>query len=362
MTPWGSSASTLEDTNHGTTAITEGELGSNYFWPVWRFGRVLQPVGAESLPVADAQLIGSLFDPGRPAATRYLVERTPQLRDAAVHAGGTYLRDWPAHLRYASEPFDDLEKTWHPEEILVTYSFVPIVRLPRFVVELGEGAWQVRESLTICGTPAKSKVWLTASLIAYRGEPADTIPLCGLDLSDARRAFEPFVQDSLASLTAYYQTLLNVDTKSLALDKPLHVRALEQVAETEIVSLASRVDLGETFDFLEDKGWKEFRLAAERNLFPGAMEVLDFLAWTDSFEIQSSIEARSSRPKILAIYAEEPACGSVRALVMPRIDAEKNRTRYSALAERRQPERPVTCFPLSESVGRFLASEYGRFF
>lgn len=361
MTPLGSLASTLEDTRAAATAVAERVPGPNYVWPVWRYGRVLSPVGAESLPVNDAQQIGSLFEPGKPAAVRYLGERTVELKETAVREGGVYRRDWPAHLKYGSEPFQELERMWNPEEILLTYSFVPIVRLPRFVVEVGEGAWQVRESLTICGSPSKSKAWLTASLIAYRGEPADSVPLGRTNLAAARGAFEPFARAVLTSLVEYYLKVLNEDTRSLRLETPLHVRHFVTKAETEIVSLASGVDLGEAFDALEREGLRKFRLQASQDLFPGAREVLDFLEWTDSHAGPSRGEGQQGRPKILAIYAEEPACGSVRALVIPRIGAE-NRTWYAALSERRQPEKPVTCFPLSEAAGRFLAKEYGRYF
>lgn len=359
MTPLGNLASTLEDTRAAATAVAERVPGPNYVWPVWRYGRVLSPVGAESLAVGDAQQIGRLFEPGGLAAVRYLGERTAELKLVAVRAGGIYRRDWPEHLKYGSEPFQELERMWNPEEILITYSFVPIVRLPRFVVEIGEGAWQVRESLTICGSPSKSKAWLTASLIAYRGEPADSVPLNGNSLINARDAFEPFADAVLASLIEYYLKVLNEDTSSLPLEAPLHVRKFDIKAETEIVSLASGVDLGEAFDVLEREGLHKFKLEASRDLFPGAREVLDFLEWTDGGVGRGKWQP--GRPKILAIYAEEPACGSVRALVMPRI-GEENRTWYAALAERRQPEKPVTCFPLSEAAGRFLAKEYGRYF
>jgi hypothetical protein len=362
MTPLGDLASTLEDTHAAATAVAERTSRLNYVWPVWRYGRVLSPLGAESLPVGDAQQIGKLFEPGKPAARRYLDERTAELNREAARAGGTYVRDWPQRLRYGSEPFQDMERTWRPEEILITYSFVPIVRLPRFVIEVGDGAWEVRESLTICGSPAKSKAWVTASLIAYCGEPADSVPLDRNNVIAARNAFEPFARAALASLIRYYLEVLNEDTRSLPLESPLHIRELAPMADTEIVSLASGVDLGKAFDALESKGLKRFHLEASQGLFPGALEVLDFLDWTDSPEGPGRGEWQSGRPKILAIYAEEPACGTVRALVIPRIDAESSRTWYAALAERRQPEKPPSCYPLSEAAGRFLAKEYGRYF
>ncbi|HWM91687.1 MAG TPA: hypothetical protein VN493_13045 [Thermoanaerobaculia bacterium] len=353
-------ASTLEEAR--LEEVAESAAGHNYVWPIWRYGRVLSPVGAESLAVDDAQQIGGLFEQGQPAAVRYLGERTTELKKIASGAGGTYLRDWPEHLRYGSAPFRELERTWHPEEIFLTYAFVPIVRLPRFVVEIGGGAWQVRESLTICGSPAKSKAWLTASLIAYHGEPADSVPLDRNNLVAARNTFEPFARAALTSLVGYYLKVLKEDTRSLPLEAPLQIRELAPMAETEIVSLASGVDLGRAFDALESNGLTRFKLEASRGLFPGAREVLDFLEWTESPEGPGRGEWQPGRPKILAIYAEEPACGTVRALVIPRIGAESNRTWYAALAERRQPEKPPSCYPLSEATGRFLAKEYGRYF
>jgi hypothetical protein len=360
MTTWQSSASALADTDAGVAFATGGNPAANFFWPVWRFGRVLLPVGAESLPVSDAQQIGSLFGPGKPAASRYHIERTAELWKMVDQWGGSYLRDWPQYLRYGTGPYLELEKKWHPEEILISYSFVPIIRLPQFIVEIRGGCWQVRESLTVCGSPAKSKAWITASLIAYNGQPTETAPLSKADLGEARRAFGPFAQASLVSLIAFYQKVLNEDTRSLSLEAPLHIHALKPVAETEIVSMASGVRLGAAFDQLEVKGFRRF--CSEAGQSQEGREVLDFLEWTDSIEIPGAGEWQRGRPKILAIYAEEPACGSIRALVIPRIHTEQNRTWYAALTEQRTPPNPTTHIPLSESAGRSLAKEYGRYF
>lgn len=359
MNPWSGTASSLEDTRSGTVLVT-GEAAPNYFWPVWRFGRVLQPEGTERLSVEDAQEIGSLFLPGQPAALRYLSARVDTLRKEAGDAGGQYYRDWPEHLKPSSTALMELANTWRPEEILITYSFVPIIRFPRFIVEVGPDTWQVRESLTVCGFPSQSKAWVTASLVARHGKPTDEFALSMTQLASVRRAFKPFADSALASLVHYYVQVLNEDTLHLKLEKALHIRELGGVAGTEILSLASGVDLGKALEELEKRGLQHFR--AEGGRLPGAREVLDFLKWTDSVEMPSHGEWRSGRPKILAIYADEPACGPVRALVMSRISVNDNRTWYAALAERRQPEKQPTCVPLSESAGRFLAKEYGRYF
>jgi hypothetical protein len=293
----------------------------------------LQPQGAASLEVEAAQEIGSLFEPGKPSAVRYLKERIAELQDLAAGSGGHLRREWPEHLGHGSTPFRELESTWRPEEILITYSYVPIVRLPRLVVEIGEGSWQVRESLTICGFPAKSKAWVTASLIAYQGQPTDEVPLSRRDLGAARGAFDAFVKDALATLIGYYLRVLNEDTRTLPLEKPIHFRELEPRAETEIVSLASSVDLRDALDVLEKRGFEQFRSEASAGLFPGAPEVHDFLEWTDQIEMPGGGEWHRGRPKVLAIYAEQPACGSVRALVIPRISSVENRTWYAALTE-----------------------------
>lgn len=356
-----SSASALENTHSGATFAPDSE-GSNYFWPVWRFGRVLQPNGADSLAATVAQQIGSLFESGSLAAMRYLTERTRELRAQASRVEGTYIRDWPEHLRHASEASAELAEIWNPEEILVSYSFVPIIRLPRFVVEIAGSTWQIRESLTICGSPAKSKAWVTATLVAFCNRPTDIAPLSKSDLDAARAAFEPFVQGALASLVSYYLKVLNEDTKTLALEKPLHIYELAPLAETEIVSLSSGVDLGDALNLLEEKGFQRFCSEAAQGLFPGAREVLDFLEWTDSVKAPEGVAWRAGRPKILAIYAEEPACGALRALVIPRINADQNRTWYAAITEQRTAEKQPTRAPLSESAGRFLAREYGRYF
>jgi len=361
MTFEGYSSSLLEDAH--APYLSGIPLAPHYCWPIWRFGRVLQPLGGVSLEVEVAQAIGALFEPGHPAALRYLKEGVAEVQALAAASGGRLLRDWPSHLRFNSPAFVELEKTWSPDEILVTYSFVPIIRLPRVIVEIGQGSWLVRESLTICGYPAKSKAWLTASLIAYEGRPTDEVPLLRADLNAARRSLSAFAKDSLAALIRYYLKVLNDDTRSLTLETPLHFQELESLAETEIVSLASSVDLQQAFERLEDRGFKQFRSEAADELFPGAREALDFLEWTEeSTELPKSGEWEPGRPKILAIYAEQPACGSVRALVIPRIGTTENRTWYAALTElARVPDQP-TKLPLSESAGRFLAMEFGRYF
>jgi hypothetical protein len=336
---------------------------TNYYWPVWRYGQILRPAGGESLRVSDAQEVGSLFGPDKPAARRYLDKRRPELKKAAEKLGGRYLSEWPQHLsRFDSEPFEDLKRKWKPKEIFITYSFVPIIRLPRFAVEIGDCSWQVRESLTVCGAPSQSKAWITASLVAYDGKPADSVPLGRRELDDARSLLEPFAHDALESLIRYYQQVLNEDAASLALENQLRFDGFEVVTGTEIVSLASGVDLGEAFDRIEKEGLGKFRREASKNPVPGSLEVLDFLKWTESHESPGGSGWQEGKAKMLVIYADEPACGSVRGLVIPRLNKEKNRTWYAVLAERLLPERPVTCFPLSEAAGRFLATEYGRYF
>ena len=79
-----------------------------------------------------------------------------------------------------------------------------IVRLPHRLLELGSALWHVRESLTVCGDPAKSKVWFTASLIAWRGAPTDLVPLTRSDLDSARDHLDRFMAGALESLVGYY--------------------------------------------------------------------------------------------------------------------------------------------------------------
>jgi len=360
METWSDASSVLEDTK--VRLVPDHEPAAFYCWPVWRFGRVLQPHGGKVLEVEAAQEIGTLFEPGQPAARRYLTDRIAALQELASRSGGSLLTDWPRHLRYTTKAFRELKSTWLPEEILTTYSYVPIIRLPRFLVQIGQSTWLVRESLTICGFPAKSKTWVTASLLTYEGQPTDAVSLSKVDLDAGRQAFDAFVRGSLASLSDYYLKVLNEDTRSLSGMKPLRIRKLEPLAETEIVSLASNVDLRNALEALEEKGFRRFQSEASKGKFSGAREVLDFLQWVDQVEMPDGGEWRPGRPKILAIYAEEPACGSVRALVIPKIDSTQNRTWYAALTELKQAEKQPTSFPLSESAGRFLAREYGRYF
>lgn len=360
MAPWTDTTAVLDDPQ--AAFLPDGGPATFYCWPVWRFGRVLQPNADVRLEVEIAQKIGSLFAAGQPAAQRYLSERISEWQRLATDLKGQLHQDWPSNLTHRSEACRELERTWRPQEILVTYSFVPIIRLPRVVLELGESTWLVRESLTICGYPAKSKTWITASLIAYKGQTTDETPLSKADLDAVRGAVDAFIKSSLAGLILYYLKVLNQDTGSLQLEKPLHVRELEPLAETEIVSLASNVDLRDALEVLEEKGFQRFRSEASEGLFPGALEALDFLEWTEQTGMPGGGEWQPGRPKVLAIYAEQPACGSVRALVLPKIGSAENRTWYAALTELKQVEDQPTRFPLSESAGRFLATEYGRYF
>lgn len=360
MAPVGYSSSTLEDTHAGVA--TGGQAGPNFFWPVFRYGRILVPEGGNSLRVSDAQEIGSLFEPGGPAARRYREVRTPELRKEVELFGGRYHREWPGFLNYGSAPFKDLKRHWNPDAIVITYSFVPIVRLPRFVVEIGDSAWQVRESLTVCGAPSRSKAWVTASLVTCNGRPADASPLSRSELDGARSHLHRLAQVALDSLIRYYQQVLNEDAACLPLTKRPRISGFEVVTETEIVSLASGVDLGQAFDLLERDGFGRFRREAPENPTPGNREVLDFLEWAESHGSIDGGHWSEGSPKMLVIYADDPSCGSVRALMVPRIDAENDRTWYALLSEKLRPERPVTCYPLSEAAGRFFATEYGRYF
>lgn len=363
---WNESASVLEDTNPAGTFADEGAVDRpGYCWPVWRFGRVLQPEGGQSLDVSTAKEIGALFAANQPAARRYHHDRMESLVRLAVEVGGSLVRQWPARLRLGTRSFRELERLWNPEEILVTYSFVPIVRLPRFLVELDGCTWQIRESLTICGAPARSKVWITASLLTFQGRSTDREPLTRTDLLAARQAFGRFSERALEKLTGYYLDVLNEDSRCLSFAEPIHFERFTTLAETEIVSLASGEDLSEAFNCLEEKGLRWFRSEAAAAGIPGARQTLDFLEWTDQPGVPDVQSWEPVRPKILAIYADQPACGSVRALVVPRVEQRGGdiaRTWYAALTEVRETEQQPTSFPLSESAGGFIAKEYGRYF
>lgn len=366
MAPWDESTSVLEDTNPVGTLVDEGGVGgAGYCWPVWRVGRVLQPIGGQSLDVTTAKEIGALFAAGQPAAQRYQHVRMEGMERLASEVGGTVVRHWPAHLQLGTRSLRELERLWNPDEILVTYSFVPIVRLPRFLVEFDDCTWQIRESLTICGSPARSKVWVTASLLTYRGRPTDRESLARTDLQAARRTLGRFSGEALETLTHYYLEVLNEDSRCLSLSEPIHFERLATLAETEIVSLASGEDLSEAFNLLEEKGLRWFRSEVATAGVPGARQALDFLEWCEQPGIPDLQNWEPVRPKILAIYADQPACGSVRALVVPRVEqggGSVARTWYAALTEVRETTQQPTSFPLSESAGGFIAKEYGRYF
>jgi hypothetical protein len=171
----------------------------------------------------------------------------------------------------------------------------------------------------------------------------------------------PLAEEALKDLISYYLRVLNEDTVQLGLQPPLRFEGLESRASTEIMSIAATEDLGKGFDILDEQGLARLRDEAGRNQFAGAAAILDFLDWTERLDRGPEGEAwQAGRPKLLAIYAEKPSCGSVRALMVTRIIPAQNRTWYTLLTEVK--EKPEWPFPLSESAGRFTAREYGRFF
>jgi hypothetical protein len=340
--------------------LAPGQAPHPYCWPVWRFGHVLETKGGEKLRVETAQEIGGLFKAGRPSLIRYLQERLDGLRRLARECGGRLLEEWPAKLE-RSPAIQALQNIWRAAESWISYSFVPIVRLPHRLLELGPTLWHVRESLTVCGDPAKSKVWFTASLIALRGAPTDLVPLTRSDLDSAREHLGRFMKGALEGLVAYYLKVLNEDTAKLSLPQPVCFESLEILARTEIASLAASMDLRAGFDLLDEQGMTRLREEAGQQRFAGSQEILDFLDWTDWLGGgPRGNNWVAGRPKLLAIYADNPSCGSVRALVIPRMIPAENRTWYTLLTEIK--EKPEGKFPLSESACRFTAREYGRYF
>jgi hypothetical protein len=340
--------------------LTPKEAPHAYCWPVWRFGRVLDTLGGERLSVETAQEIGNLFEAGGRSLRRYLKERLQLFRRLAARCAGELSSSRPPEIE-GSEAIRHLRTHWRESDSLITYSFVPIVRLPSLLLKLEETLWHVRESLTICGEPAKSKVWFAASLIAFRGCPTDQFPLTRLDLDSARNQLDPIAGEALNDVADYYLRALNEDTAHLRLQQPVHFERFELRAHTEIVSVAASQDLDAGFDILDEQGLTRLREKASQNQFAGAREVRDFLEWTE--QLGRGPEGKTwmaGRPKLLAIYAENPSCGSVRALVVPRLIPEANRTWYTLLTEALQ--RPEWKVPLSESASRFTAREYGRYF
>jgi hypothetical protein len=336
-----------------------GQALHPYCWPVWRFGRVLDAEGGERLRIETAQEIGGLFQAGRPSLVRYLQERLDDLDRLARQCGGRLLDEWPSRLE-ESPGIQALRKIWRASESWISYSFVPIVRLPHRLLELGSALWHVRESLTVCGDPAKSKVWFTASLIALRGAPTDRTPLTRPELDAARGYLDSLMAGALEGLVRYYLQVLNEDTAQLSLRQPIHFKSLDVAAQTEIVSVAASVDLSAWFDVLDEQGLTRLREEAAQHRLAGAQEILDFLGWTDQLSGPGCRNWQAGRPKVLAIYAENPSCGSVRALMVPRVFPQENRTWYTLLTEAK--EKPEWKFPLSESASRFTAREYGRYF
>jgi hypothetical protein len=337
-----------------------------YCWPVWRFGRVLEPRGGQALTVEAAQEVGTLFEPAAPSMERYLTERRDVLRLLVERSGGEVLEKWPAGLK-RSPAIQALQKIWRPKESLITYSFVPIIRLPNMLVTLGEGLlWEFRESLTICGYPAKSKIWLTASLVAYRGLPTDESALTREQVDAARAELSNLMSEALDTLMDYYLKVLNDDTELLVPQLSIRFDGFDRLAETEIVGVAASIDLTEIFNSLEELGLTQLRNREREMPRLGSREILDFLDWTDQLEgFSDGRSLERGRPKLLSIYADQPSCGSVRALVIPRLLSKENRTWYTALTELKLTEdqdRLEGMIPLSESACRYTAREFGRFF
>jgi len=339
-----------------------GDQARNYAWPVFRLGRVLRLAGEQRLRVETAQQLGFLFGASQPAGVRYLTLRRQDLAALAAAHGVGLAHTWGSHDRFfGSKAVREVRQRWRPDAILVTYSFVPVVRFPDFLLEIGPFLWQARESLTVCGYPSLSKVWLTASLIASRGAPTDSAPVSERDVTAAVAGLHRFSLEAIESLQEYYRQVLAEDAPAAGLDEAVPADGFEVESEVRIVSVAASHDLGEAFDVLDREGFASFHDRLSGNGFPGADLVADFLRLAESLpgELADATWVAGT-PKILDIFADQPSCGTVRSLVIPYLLPAQQRICYTSLAEVR--DKPLTTSPISEAASRSLAKEYGRSF
>lgn len=345
-----------------SVAHSSRDPACNFSWPVFRLGRVLRLAGEQRLRVETAQKLGTLFAASEPASVRYLTRRRQELAALAAEHGAVLSHTWGSRDRFfGSKAVEELRRRWQPDAILVTYSFVPVVRLPDFLLEIGPCLWHARESLTVCGYPSLSKVWLTASLVGFEGAPTDSAPLSGRDVTAAMAGLHRFGLAAIESLQEYYQRVLAEDALSLNLEEVVPADGFGVDSEVRIVSLAASNDLGKAFDELDREGFTTFHQRLSDNGFPGADLVADFLRLTESLPGDLTGGTwTAGTPKILDIFADQPSCGTVRSLVIPYLSPPQQRICYTALAEVR--EKPLTTSPISEAASRSLAREYGRSF
>ena len=336
------------------------------YWPVWRFGQVLKPVSSTGLTVPEAQEIGELFEetkghPGR-AARRYRSEHMLQVQDAVARQGG--------HARFAGPEFDalndalpaPLRRSDLTSSIRVGYQFVPIVRFPRFFVELDGRNWLVREGITVCGNPAKSKTWLAFSLVSQRGQSLESNAISLRDLTAIRRQLAVLRDELNSLLTTYYQSVLAEDVPQ----EPIEVSPILDLELTRSIEIVGMLGNGvehalEAVDEIGLVAALEQQQALGRSLFA------DFLSWCARFE-PASASTRPRSPedpmtnpgyKMVDIYPEEALFDPARFLVTPKSfqSGAVDSSWYGMLAPR--DASPVRS-SITELATTYLAEEIGR--
>jgi hypothetical protein len=362
-----------------------------FFWPSWRFGRVLDTKhpretvagpGAATLTVQQAQRIGALFgEKGLGiSAKRYTEERPGQLARAAADAGGSYHEDYTRYLDDASARLVKKPDT----SVSIRYRFVPIVGFPRFVIELGRFHWLIREAVTVCAATSRSKAWMHSLLIQVDARSTRETPLSSRVLSEARSEFEPFRRAAMDSFIKYYESVLTEDVRKLTPPFSTDMKDLVAVAETELVGLATLPELRPLLVDLERIGLRSIaaRCAQRASQDPASKAFFSFLAWVTEL-LCSDVPPRA---QLLNIPLHDEGVRSSRALflsgAMPegpqqvcRIDLGAVLTEHTrAVQEYRsqtgpdggvpgegQPDGEAQEYLLNQVATNFLANEYGRY-
>lgn len=326
----------------------EEPAGEIYHWPVWRFGTVLALPDGVQVTVSQAQELGEHFQKDGWAARRYNRERPGAIQEAAVEAGARLVTSAaagvPAWLA-ASE-----------SQIRVTYHVVPVVRFPRRFIELEGALWLLREGLTVCGHPSRSKVWLAASLIAVEGASTLVRPIQRDEVYDHRQRLEPMRQKWMAGLRCFYQGLVREHVLEPEAPAVAQQDLFSTFAEVEILGLSVDADLNTLLDRVERRGVGAISQGGEDE-----RPLRDFLDLAEQpGGLPSTGQWVRGRPKMLDVYDEEALYREpLRALVVPYLPTENVLKVWygcvSALCKG-----PGLKAISSEMTTRALTQEYGR--
>lgn len=353
---------------------TPNDGPNDVYFPVARFAYVLDMANNENrLTVDQCQRIGLLFSEGGKSTARYMGGRLKKLREIAEGKGANFKRDVPEDIVRKFAQFSDGLK--------VEYNFVPLISFPRFMFEFDNFSIVFRESLTVCGAPSRSKVWLNAHFIRVAGKSMSEAPCTLQEYEQARMALEPIRVGIMEDFTnEFYPSVLTKDAK--VVDVNLRDESsgplVKKVASSEVVGFMSNlVQAQPIFAQLESMGVSGFIARHQQQSEGDAHDVErvhNFIDWARTrapFPREREIpDWEPPRYKMVDLYREDTFDVS-QALVVSKArpldeSGELWHTWYGALGPvGRLPDNGYKnseeTYHLSQVASGVLATEYGRF-